>query len=116
MATTDVVTGAFSYTGSFIARRLLAAGHQLRTLTNKPRPPTDLAGKIVSAPLDFEDVDGMVRLMRGADTVYNTYWIHSNYGATPSTAPCGGAKSCLPRPGRRGSAAWFTSASPIPPH
>src|SRR5438094_6813241 len=81
MATTDVVTGAFSYTGSFIARRLLAAGHQLRTLTNNPRPPTDLAGKIVSAPLDFEDVDGMVRLMRGADTVYNTYWIHSNYGA-----------------------------------
>ena len=45
MATTDVVTGAFSYTGSFIARRLLAAGHQLRTLTNNPRPPTDLAGK-----------------------------------------------------------------------
>ena len=81
MATTDVVTGAFSYTGSFIARRLLAAGHQLRTLTNNPRPPTDLAGKIVGAPLDFEDVDGMVRLMRGADTVYNTYWIHSNYGA-----------------------------------
>ena len=28
MATADVVTGAFSYTGSFIARRLLAAGHQ----------------------------------------------------------------------------------------
>src|SRR5438067_234638 len=81
MATTDVVTGAFSYTGSFIARRLLAAGHQLRTLTNNPRPPADLAGKIVSAPLDFGDVDGMVRLMRGADTVYNTYWIHSNYGA-----------------------------------
>src|SRR5438067_1353691 len=45
MATTDVVTGAFSYTGSFIVRRLLAAGHQLRTLTNNPRPPTDLAGK-----------------------------------------------------------------------
>jgi len=81
MATTDVVTGAFSYTGSFIARRLLAAGHQVRTLTNHPRPPTDLAGKIVSAPLDFEDADGMVRLMRGAGTVYNTYWIHSNYGA-----------------------------------
>ena len=45
MATTDVVTGAFSYTGSFIARRLLAAGHQLRTLTNNPRPPTDLPAR-----------------------------------------------------------------------
>jgi NADH dehydrogenase len=81
MAIADVVTGAFSYTGSFIARRLLAAGHEVRTLTNNPRPPTDLAGKIVSAPLDFDDAEGMVRFMRGADTLYNTYWIHSNYGA-----------------------------------
>jgi NADH dehydrogenase len=80
MAIADVVTGAFSYTGSFIARRLLAAGHQVRTLTNNPRPPTDLAGKVVSAPLDFDDAEGLVRFMRGAETLYNTYWIHSNYG------------------------------------
>jgi NADH dehydrogenase len=92
MATTDVVTGAFSYTGSFIARRLLAAGHQVRTLTNNPRPPTDLAGKIVSAPLDFEKADGMVRLMQGADTVYNTYWIHSNYGADAFDGAVRGSK------------------------
>jgi uncharacterized protein YbjT (DUF2867 family) len=81
MATVDVVTGAFSYTGSFIARRLLAAGHQVRTLTNNPTPPPDLAGKVASSPLDFDDADGLVRFMRGADTLYNTYWIHSNYGA-----------------------------------
>jgi NADH dehydrogenase len=81
MATVDVVTGAFSYTGSFIARRLLAAGHQVRTLTNNPSPPPDLAAKVVAAPLDFDDADGLVRFMRGADTLYNTYWIHSNYGA-----------------------------------
>jgi len=81
MARVDVVTGAFSYTGSFIARRLLAAGHQVRTLTNNPSPPPDLAGKVVAAPLDFDDADGLVRFMRGADTLYNTYWIHSNYGA-----------------------------------
>jgi len=81
MATTDVVTGAFSYTGSFIARRLLAAGHEVRTLTNNSSAPRDLAGKLVSAPLDFNDADSMMRFMRGADTLYNTYWIHSNYGA-----------------------------------
>jgi nucleoside-diphosphate-sugar epimerase len=81
MATVDVVTGAFSYTGSFIARRLLAAGHQVRTLTNNPSPPADLAGKFASAPLDFDDAEGLARFMRGADTLYNTYWIHSNYGA-----------------------------------
>jgi len=81
MATADVVTGAFSYTGSFIARGLIAAGHQVRTLTNNPTPPPDLRDKIASAPLDFEDADNLVRFMRGAHTLYNTYWIHSNYGA-----------------------------------
>ena len=81
MPTADVVTGAFSYTGSFIARRLIAAGHQVRTLTNNPSPPPDLREKVASAPLDFEDADNLVRFMRGADTLYNTYWIHSNYGA-----------------------------------
>ena len=81
MATVDVVTGAFSYTGSFIARRLLAAGHQVRTLTNNPNPPADLAKKVARAPLNFDDSEGLVRFMRGADTLYNTYWIHSNHGA-----------------------------------
>ena len=81
MTTVDVVTGAFSYTGSFIARRLLAAGRQVKTLTNNPSPPRDLAGKVATAPLDFDDAEGLVRFMGGADTLYNTYWIHSNYGA-----------------------------------
>ncbi|NLG44479.1 MAG: NAD-dependent epimerase/dehydratase family protein, partial [Phycisphaerae bacterium] len=30
----DVVTGAFGYTGKYIARRLLAQGRRLLTLTN----------------------------------------------------------------------------------
>ena len=29
----DLVTGAFSYSGSHIAERLLASGHRVRTLT-----------------------------------------------------------------------------------
>jgi nucleoside-diphosphate-sugar epimerase len=33
---TDVVTGAFGYSGAAIARELLAAGHQVRTLTGHP--------------------------------------------------------------------------------
>lgn len=81
MATVDVVTGAFSYTGSFIARRLLAAGHQVRTLTNNPHPPPDLAEKVARGPLNFDDAEGLVRFLQGADTLYNTYWVHSNYGA-----------------------------------
>ena len=85
MAAVDVVTGAFSYTGSFIARRLIAAGHQVNTLTNNPNPPADLAAKVAASPLNFDDPAGLVRSMRGADTLYNTYWIHSNYGADAFT-------------------------------
>lgn len=45
---TDVVTGAFGYSGAAIARELLAAGHQVRTLTGHPgRAP---AGTITRAP------------------------------------------------------------------
>ena len=36
MRSLDVVTGAYSYTGRFLASRLLARGHHLRTLTNHP--------------------------------------------------------------------------------
>jgi nucleoside-diphosphate-sugar epimerase len=93
MATTDVVTGAFSYTGSFIARRLLAAGHQVRTLTNNSSAPRDLAGRLVSAPLDFDDADSLVRFMRGSDTLYNTYWIRSNYGADAFVGAVRGSKT-----------------------
>jgi nucleoside-diphosphate-sugar epimerase len=36
---TDVVTGAFGYSGAAIARELLAAGHRVRTLTGHPGHP-----------------------------------------------------------------------------
>jgi nucleoside-diphosphate-sugar epimerase len=40
--TTDVVTGAFSYTGSFVARRLLRDGVRVRTLTRRDDPSSPL--------------------------------------------------------------------------
>jgi uncharacterized protein YbjT (DUF2867 family) len=69
----DVVTGAFSYTGSFIAKELLARGRRVRTLTRHPAPDHPLAGRIETAPLVFDRT--LVDSLRGADTVYNTYWI-----------------------------------------
>ena len=71
----DVVTGAFSYTGSYIARRLLASGRRVRTLSRLPDPSHELADEVEFAPLDFADAAGLVRALRGADTLYNTYWM-----------------------------------------
>jgi nucleoside-diphosphate-sugar epimerase len=38
MTARDIVTGAFGFTGGYIARRLLAMGRQVVTLTNHPSP------------------------------------------------------------------------------
>src|SRR5215472_3621392 len=76
---TDVVTGAFGYSGAAIARELLAAGHQVRTLTGHPgRAP---AGTPIDVrPMDFADPDALSRDLAGAHTLYCTYWIRFPHG------------------------------------
>jgi NADH dehydrogenase len=81
-ATFDVVTGAFSFTGRFIARRLLAEGRSIRTLTNHPRRPGTDDIKAEVAPLLFSDYPALVESLRGADVLYNTYWIRFPHGGT----------------------------------
>lgn len=70
----DVVTGAFSYSGAAIARQLLAAGASVRTLTGHPDRAPD--GTCIEVrPLDFDDPVGLAESLRGARTLYNTYWV-----------------------------------------
>jgi NADH dehydrogenase len=71
----DAVTGAFSFTGGFIARRLLAGGRRVRTLTNHPHRPGAEGMEVDVAPLKFEDREALVESLRGVDVLYNTYWI-----------------------------------------
>jgi nucleoside-diphosphate-sugar epimerase len=70
----DVVTGAFSYSGGAIARALMEGGRQVRTLTGHP-PPAGGGSPIDVRPLDFDDLLGLVESLRGATTLYNTYWV-----------------------------------------
>ena len=78
----DVVTGAYSYTGRFIARRLMAQDRPLKTLTNHPRRPgaEDIVAEV--APLQFGDRAALVDSLRGADVLYNTYWVRFRHGRT----------------------------------
>ena len=77
---TDVVTGAFGYSGAAIARELRAAGHQVRTLTGHPGRASSGDAAIDVRPLDFTDADGLERDLRGAHTLYNTYWVRFPHG------------------------------------
>jgi len=76
----DIVTGAFSFTGRHIAEGLLARGRRVRTLTRKPHPSHPLATRVEAAPLCFDD--SLVESLRGADTLYNTYWVRFERGRT----------------------------------
>ena len=73
------VTGAFSYSGKYITRRLLAQGHEVITLTNHPeRDP--FQGRVKTFPLDFDEA-GMTKSLAGVDTLYNTYWVRFDKGS-----------------------------------
>jgi nucleoside-diphosphate-sugar epimerase len=76
----DVVTGAFSFTGRFIARRLMAQERRVKTLTNHPKREgaEDIEADV--APLQFTDRDALVESMRGGDVLYNTYWVRFHRG------------------------------------
>ena len=76
----DAVTGAFSYTGRFIARKLLDDGRRVRTLTNHAQRPSASEVDVDVAPLNFSDRAALVESLRGADVFYNTYWVRFHHG------------------------------------
>lgn len=76
---THVVTGAYGYTGKYIARQLLARGHAVKTLTNSTDRENEFGGRVPPEPLCFEDPDRLVRSLRGARVLYNTYWVRFDH-------------------------------------
>ena len=77
-----VVTGAFSFTGGYIARHLLERGTCVTTLTRHPDLNNTFNGAVDAAPLDFTDKTALTRSMGGADIFFNTYWIRFERGQT----------------------------------
>ena len=71
----SVVTGAFGYTGAYIARRLLADRVQVKTLTGHRASRDPFGGRVAVLPLDFGDLGALTRSLAGASILYNTYWI-----------------------------------------
>ena len=78
MSELHVVTGAFGYSGKYIAARLLEAGARVRTLTHSPRRANPFGGKVEAHPFNFDNPAALVESLRGAAILYNTYWIRFN--------------------------------------
>ena len=74
-----VVTGAFGYSGKYITRRLLAAGHRVRTLTDSLDRAHPFGDAVEAHPFNWSDPDRLVASLRGATVLYNTYWVRFNH-------------------------------------
>ncbi len=73
------VTGAFGYSGRYIAQRLLDAGHQVVTLTNAAPAADPFAGRVRRSPLAFHRPGALAESLRGTRVLYNTYWVRFNH-------------------------------------
>jgi NADH dehydrogenase len=76
----DLVTGAFSYSGAHIARRLLDRGRDVRTLTFHADRPHPLNDRVQALPYRFDDPLALSRALEGVTTLYNTYWVRFAHG------------------------------------
>ena len=76
----EVVTGAFGYIGRYIARHLLESGRAVQTITTHPDKPNPFGAAVRAFPYNFGRPDELVASLRGAATLYNTYWIRFEHG------------------------------------
>jgi len=69
------VTGAFGFTGRALTERLLAAGHEVVTLTRRTGAGDPLAARVVIRPFGAASSDELLASLRGVETLFNTYWL-----------------------------------------
>jgi NADH dehydrogenase len=84
-AETDLVTGAFSYSGSRIAELLIESGREVTTLTHHPDREHPLQRRVRALPYRFDDPLALTRSLEGITTLYNTYWVRFERGRTSFT-------------------------------
>ena len=76
---TQIVTGAFGYSGKYITQRLLNKGITVKTLTNSIHRKNEFSDKIIVSPFYFDEPDKLKAAMEGATVLYNTYWVRFNH-------------------------------------
>jgi NADH dehydrogenase len=73
------VTGAFGYSGKYIAQRLVDKGLQVMTLTNSPQRHNPFGDKIEINSFNFDNPEKLTESLKPVSILYNTYWIRFNY-------------------------------------
>jgi NADH dehydrogenase len=73
------VTGAFGYSGRYIAQRSLDAGHEVATLTNSFRRRNPYGDKVRAFPFHFNQPSFLKESLKGTDVLINTYWVRFDH-------------------------------------
>jgi uncharacterized protein YbjT (DUF2867 family) len=69
------ITGAFSYTGKYVARLLLDRGYAVRTLTGHLGRENPFGETVEVFPYNFDHADQLRKTLLGTSTLINTYWV-----------------------------------------
>lgn len=73
------VTGAFGYSGKYIAEHLLAEGKTVITLTNSLQRENPFGERLRPFPFHFDELQKLAESLRGVTVLYNTYWVRFNH-------------------------------------
>lgn len=73
------VTGAFGYSGKYIAQRLLDKGHKVITITNSVNRANFFGDKIKAFPFNFDNPEKLIESLKGVSILYITYWVRFNH-------------------------------------
>jgi uncharacterized protein YbjT (DUF2867 family) len=73
------VTGAFGYSGRYMAQRLLQGGHEVITLTNSVNRPNPFGEKVKVYPFHFDEPEKLAASLQGVGALINTYWVRFDH-------------------------------------
>lgn len=73
------VTGAYGYSGKYIAQQLLDQGQRVVTLTNSLSRANPFGDRIQAFAFHFDRPELLAEQLRGVAVLYNTYWVRFNY-------------------------------------
>ncbi len=76
----NLVTGAFSFSGSYIAKEMLQTSTRIRTLTGHFRD-VPYSDRVDVYPYNFGNHEALVESLDGVENFVNTYWIRFPRGS-----------------------------------